>query len=348
MKKRRNVLTLATAAVIVLILILYMITFVVREGEAVVLTTFNKVTRVIEDKPGLYWKVPPPFQRVVRFDARLHTDVDRSEETKTKDGVLVIVLAYYNWRIEDPERFYTAIAGADWDETLRTARTRLSHLVRDAKNDVFGQHMFHDLVPEFRYAQEEASASDLTEGVAAGEEALLAEDVPAREVEAGPKFPDIEKDILEEVCEKALAQYGVEITRVGIMRFQLPEETTQHVFNRMREERLAVAEAIRASGEGEAKKIRSDADTAYDRILAAADGEAQRIQAEGDKEAAVYYDTFAKNEGLHNFWRELQSLRVIIDGGTRLILSTESPPFKLLDTIPESLLSPDSTTGDEE
>jgi membrane protease subunit HflC len=347
MKKPRNVLTLATAAVIVLILILYMITFVVREGEAVVLTTFNKVTRVIERKPGLYWKAPWPIQSVERFDARLHTDIDRSEETKTKDGVLIVVLAYYNWRIEDPELFYTAIAGADWNETLRIARTRLSHLVRDAKNDVFGQHMFHDLVPEFRYAQA-ASETALTEGAAAGEETLLTEEAPAREVEAGPKFPNIEAAIQEDVNKKALAQYGVEITRVGIMRFQLPEETTQHVFNRMREERLAVAEAIRASGEGEAKKIRSDADRAYNDIIETAEGEAQRIRAEGDKEAAVYYETFAKNEALHNFWRELQSLRVIIDESTRLILSTESAPFELLDTIPESLLPSDGESGGEE
>lgn len=336
MKIQRNVLTLATAAVIVLILILYMITFVVREGEAVVLTTFNKVTRVIEDEPGLYWKAPWPFQRVVRFDARLHTDVDRSEETKTKDGVLVIVLAYYNWRIEDPERFYTAIAGADWDETLSTARTRLSHLVRDAKNDVFGQHVFHDLVPRFHYE----------EGV--GPETGLVERAAERQVEAEPKFPEIEGQILDAVEEKALAQYGVKISRVGIMRFQLPEETTQHVFSRMREERLAVAEAIRASGQAEADKITSDADTAYDRIRVAAEGEAHRIQAEGDKEAAVYYDVFAKNEELHNFWRELQSLRAIIDQSTRLILSTDSAPFKLLEMMPEALLRTRTTTGGEQ
>ncbi len=336
MKKRRNVLTLATAAIIVLILILYMITFVVREGEAVVLTTFNKVTRVIEDKPGLYWKAPPPFQRVVRFDARLHTDIDRSEETKTNDGVLVVVLAYYNWRIENPERFYTAIAGADWDETLRTARARLSHLVRDAKNDVFGQHMFSDLVPRFHYVEATGSVTALTESTA------------AREVTDEPEFPAIEEKIREEVKDKALAQYGVEITRVGIMRFQLPEQTTEHVFSRMRAERLKAADEIRAKGEGEAKKIQSDANRAYNEILDAARAEAQGIRAKGDEEAAVHYEAFAKNEALHKFWRELQALSIIVDESTRLILSTDSAPFTLLDTMPESLLSDDSETGDDE
>ena len=92
----------------------------------------------------------------------------------------------------------------------------------------------------------------------------------------------------------------------------------------------------------------SDADRAYNDIIAAAKAEAHRIRAEGDKDAAVHYEVFAKNESLHKFWRELQALATIVDESTRLILSTDSAPFTLLDTMPESLLPSDSETGDEE
>ncbi len=331
MKKRRNVLTLVTAVIIVLIFVLYMITYVVREGEVAVLTTFQKVVRVIEQKPGLYWKAPPPIQRVVTFDARLHTDKDRFEETKTSDGVLLVLLAYYTWRVEDPKLFYTKFYTRDEAETLKAARKVLGDVVRDAKDDVFGEYAFADLMPRFRYEEKAASETDVEKGSR------------AREVEAEPKFREIEAEILKRVKDKALEEYGVAVTQVGIMRFELPQETTRFVFKRMQEERERVAAGIRETGRGEADKIRTRADTARDQIVAAARAQAEQERALGDKEAAEYYDTFAKNPELHDFLRKLQALGTIIDDGTTLILSTDSVPFELLREMPKALLG----SGDE-
>lgn len=336
MNKRRNVLTLATAAIIVLIFVLYMITYVVREGEVAVLTTFQKVVGVVEAKPGLYWKAPPPIQRVVKFDARLHTDRDRFEETKTSDGVLLVLLAYYTWRVEEPKRFYTKFYTRDRAETLKAARKVLGDLVRDAKDDVFGQYAFADLMPRFRYGEETAA------------EVGFGESSRPREVEAEPKFHEIEADILERIKDKALSEYGVAVTQVGIMRFELPQATTDFVFRRMREERERVAAGIRASGEGEASRIRTQADTEYKQTVDAATAQAQQERALGDKEAAEYYDTFAKNRALHDFLRKLQAMSIIIDEGTTLILSTDYEPFELLRGKPEDLVGSGSESGTDD
>jgi membrane protease subunit HflC len=332
MTKRRNILTLATALILVVVFVLYMITFVVRQGQVAVLTTFKKVVRVVQ-KPGLYWKAPPPIQTVVTFDARLHTDKDRFEETKTSDGVLLVLLAYYTWRVEDPEKFYTKFYTRDEAETLKAARKVLGDVVRDAKDDVFGQYAFADLMPRFRYGEEPT--------IAAG----LAEESPERRVEAEPKFREIEAAILERVKQRARDEYGIEISQVGIMRFELPERTTQLVFRRMQEERERVAAAIRESGKGEREKIQAQADAERDRIIAAATAEAERERALGDKEAAEYYGTFAKNPELHDFLRKLQALKVIVDEGTTLILATDSEPFKLLRELPSQLLHTAPETG---
>ncbi|MBN1918927.1 MAG: protease modulator HflC [Verrucomicrobia bacterium] len=336
MTMRRNILTLVTAAVLVLIFVLYMITFVVREGEVVVLTTFQKVVRVI-DKPGLYFKAPPPIQRVVTLDARLHTDKDRFEETKTSDGVLLVLLAYYNWRVAEPRVFYTKFYARDRAVTLEAARKVLGDVVRDAKDDVFGRYSFADLIPRFSYAETpglEAAASAADDGSLPA----LGESTRPREVVAEPKFREIEAAILNSVQEKALKEYGVEITRVGIMRFELPQATTQFVFKRMQAEREKVAAAIRDSGEAQAEGIKTDANTARSTILAAAAAQAEKERALGDNEAAEYYDTFAQNPELHDFLRKLQSLRVIINEGTTLVLGTDTAPFEILRSLPAALL----------
>jgi len=319
MRKRRNVLTLATAVVAVAIFVLYMITYVVREGEVAVLTTFGKVVRVVEE-PGLCWKLPWPIQSEHKFDARLHTDKDRLEETKTSDGIQILVLAYYNWRIAEPEIFYSRLGSTE------AARQRLNDLMRDAKDDVFGQHAFSELTPLFHYDKQPASEPDLFE---AGR---------TREVAREPQFRQIEAEVLEKVQAKALDEYGVTITQVGIMRFGLPEETTRLVITRMQEERERVAAGIRERGKGEAAKTRTRADTERQRIVDAATAQATQERTLGDKEAAEYYGIFAKNPELHDFLRKLDALKIIIDETTTLILATDATPFELLREMPRWLL----------
>ncbi len=335
MRKRRNILTVTTAVIIVAVFVLYMITYVVREGEVTVLTTFKKVVRVV-DRPGLYWKAPPPIQTVVTFDARLHTDKDRFEETKTSDGVLLMLHAYYTWRVEDAERFYTKFYTRDEAETLRGARKALYDVVRDAKDDVFGGYAFSDLMPRFRYEEGAPVSAGAGEGG------------PAREVESEPKFREIEVEILDRVKARALGEYGIAVTQVGIMRFELPGATTSLVFSRMIEERERMAGAIRATGEGEAQKIRTLADTARAQIVAAAEAEAEREKTLGDKEAAEYYDIFAKNPELHDFLRNLQAYLAIIGQMTTIIASPDWEVFKLLRELPPDLLKPTGEPGDGE
>jgi membrane protease subunit HflC len=318
MNKRRITLTLATAVIIVLIFVLYMITFVVREGEIAVVTSFEKVV-AHTDTPGLYWKWPWPFQRVIKLDARLHTDVDRLEETKTRDQELVTVWVYYNWSISDPELFYRSFYQRDREETLKAAKKALHDLVRDKKDAVMGQYAFTDLLPRLWRT---------------GGGAVESDEAPA------PKFPQIERDILERVSTLAADKYGIKVVQVGITRLELPQASTITVFRRMREEREKDAREIEANGEAVAKRITADAQRDYDRIVAKAQADASEIEAAGEREAAKYYAVFAQNADLHDFLRKVQALRRIVDDGTTLLLSVDYEPFGLLRAIPKALLAP--------
>jgi membrane protease subunit HflC len=329
MKKRRNYLALATGAVLVVIFVLYTIAYVVSEGQVGVLTTFGKVVRVV-DKPGLYWKAPWPIQSVAKLDARLHTDRDRHEETKTADGELVVVLSYYNWRVADPKRFYTTVYKRDREETLNEVRTRLGGIVRDAKNDVFGRHAFSDLMPKLQAAETELSET----GAEADSETMAAPPT----VIAKTKLGEIEDEILATVRPQALKDYGIDVKQVGIMRFELPEATTEVVFRRMRAEREGSAARIRSAGKGQAEGIRADADYQSKIILSDADATAEADRAQGDVEAAKYNVVFAQNPALHDMVRSFDALKAIVNEQTILILSTDSALFRLLNELPEKLL----------
>ena len=70
---KKNFLTIFVGVLIGVLLVLYLVAFQLSVNEKAVLTTFGKPTKTL-DKPGLYWKLPWPFQKVYAFDARLIID----------------------------------------------------------------------------------------------------------------------------------------------------------------------------------------------------------------------------------------------------------------------------------
>src|SRR5688500_15254145 len=83
-------------------------TFQVRENEFAVLTAFGKPVRAIKE-PGLYPRLPSPFQSVQRFDARLDFYEVRISEALTLDKRNVVVPVFAAWRVADPLRFLQAV-----------------------------------------------------------------------------------------------------------------------------------------------------------------------------------------------------------------------------------------------
>ncbi len=302
-RKRVWVSTLA-GSLVAIVLILYMITFTVREGEYCVLKTFGKITRTIEE-PGLYWKWPLA-QRAAIHDARLQTSEDGMlEQTFTKDGKPIIVMTFFTWKIADVRKFDTSFGGS-----FEQAEKRLQTIVRAAKGEVFGLSTFHDFIT--------TEVSD----AARGKERM--------------RFENIEKLILEKVHDKAVDDFGVEISQVGVKRLILPEAVSTKVFERMKGERDALAREYISQGEGEATNIKSRAERDRDLILYTAEAQAKKIRAEGEKAAAEYYKVFAEEPELHRFLKSLETLRLLAEK-TTLIIDTSTPPFHLLgkDAIPK-------------
>lgn len=288
MKKNLWVSLLGVLLVAAFVLLMVMIT--VRQGEAVVITTFGNPTRTIVE-PGLYFRWPKPIQGVQVFDNRVHILDGSFEETLTKDEKNVIVAFYAGWKIFDPELFREKMG------TEEAAESNINSLLSNYKNSVIGLYSFGELV---NIDQEKL------------------------------RFDEIEQDILTEVQAAAKTQYGIDVVFVGIRRIGLPETITEKVFDRMRAERNEIAESYRSEGEGEAIRIRAEADSKRDQLLAEADGAAKRIRAEGDAAAIEYYTVFEQSPELAIFLRKLEVLEETLKTNSTVILGPTWQPYELL------------------
>ena len=287
---KRNVGMLMFGLCVAALLVLLQVLFIVRQGEVAVLTTFGKPERALT-APGLYVRWPWPIQRVYNFDARLRCLEGAFEQTITQDGKNLLVAVYAGWRVREPLLFLERV-GSD-----AQAEQNLDGLIRNHKTAVLGQYPLSALVNTRRDQLH---------------------------------FDEIEQRMLTAVQSEARERYGIEVEFLAIRKLGLPEGITAKVFERMREERKAIAEGYRAEGEGEAIRIRAEADSQRDQTLAHAEADAKRLRAEGDAAAAEYYREFEKNPDLAIFLRKLDALEQTLKEKATVVLSADTEPFDLL------------------
>jgi membrane protease subunit HflC len=291
--KRRGIFSTIVAAIIVVTLLLFLISFQVRLNQAAIVFTFGQASRVI-DEPGLYWKLPYPIQTVTKYDTRVNVLRDKYDEGVTKDQHTLITTVAFGWAIAEPRAFYESVGD------LPNARDKLSGLVGGAAKNVINRH-------------------PLSEFISTNPETF----------KLGGPGTTIEDEIHKAVQEKALELYGVDVPFLKIAQLGFPEKVTQEVITRIQAERSERAEAYRAEGDRDARNIRNDAELKRSQILAEAEATAIVERAKGDAAAAKFYEPLKKNPKLAAFLRELQAIEKLKDR-TTLILTTDSPIWRLL------------------
>ncbi|PIW00661.1 MAG: protease modulator HflC, partial [Deltaproteobacteria bacterium CG17_big_fil_post_rev_8_21_14_2_50_63_7] len=131
-----------------------------------------------------------------------------------------------------------------------------------------------------------------------------------------------------EVSNVAAKSLGVEVVDVRIKRIDLPEDglVISSVFQRMRAERLRVANELRAQGSEISETIRSSADRQQVILRAEAERDAQRLRGEGDATAAeIYAKAFSRDAEFYSFYRSLEAYRNgFANGDSVLVLDRDS------------------------
>ncbi|WP_317205777.1 protease modulator HflC [Janthinobacterium sp.] len=119
--------------------------------------------------------------------------------------------------------------------------------------------------------------------------------------------------VMESIRAKVIAEsklIGVEIIDVRLKRVDYVEQINNSVYDRMKSERVRVANELRSTGSADSEKIRADADKQRTVILAEAYREAEKIRGEGDAKASLTYaQAFGKNPEFYKFYRSLEAYR---------------------------------------
>jgi membrane protease subunit HflC len=148
------------AIVAIVAIVFYACTFIVQQTQSAIVLRFGAV-RTVATAPGLYLKLPAPFEQVVLLDNRI-LDLDLpAQEIIASDQKRLVVDAFTRYRISDPLRFYQAVnnipransqlasivngnvrsvlAEATFTAMVRTERSRLMNRIRDDVNREAGR-----------------------------------------------------------------------------------------------------------------------------------------------------------------------------------------------------------------
>jgi modulator of FtsH protease HflC len=314
------------------LLILLMNTlFVVNQTNQALVLQFGKPVKVIRE-PGLNAKIPF-IQNVVIYDDRLLEFNAQPLSAILRDKDRLVVDAFVRYRIVNPLEFYQSVRNEE------LMRTRLGSILEDALRKVLGKEDLDTLLSPKRQSIMKA-IRDLVYIEATGKLPKGKVHPTAVEIlkeDAKTVGEEGQKPVVAAVVEgkkpKEGDGFGIEIVDVRIMRTDLPKETGDAIFERMRSERQKVAEKFRAEGKMEAQKIQSGADKQRTIILSDAKKTAEEVRGQGEAESTrIYAEAFGRDPEFFEFYRAMQAYKKsLAKEDTTVVLSPDSPFLKHMD-----------------
>ncbi|MCX7116001.1 MAG: protease modulator HflC [Gammaproteobacteria bacterium] len=139
-------------------------------------------------------------------------------------------------------------------------------------------------------------------------------------------------DVMDGLRKKAEAQarvIGIAVMDVRLKGIELPNNTSNAIYQRMRADMQKIANRHRADGQATAEFIRAQADAQVTVLLATARSRGQTIRAHGQAEAATLYaDAFSQNPSFFSYYRSLKAYeQSLSDPKSTLVLDQSSAFF---------------------
>jgi len=149
------------------------------------------------------------------------------------------------------------------------------------------------------------------------------------DVLAGGKRADVAEAVRADLARDA-RDLGVEIVDARIKRIDFVDQVNNAVYERMKADRMRIANELRATGAAEAETIRADAERQRSTILADAQRDAETIKGEGDAQASqIYAQSFGKNPEFYRFYRSMEAYKATFKSRNDvLVLDSNSEFFK--------------------
>ncbi|WP_341237671.1 protease modulator HflC [uncultured Limnobacter sp.] len=214
--------------------------YVVDQRQYAIVFALGQVEEVRQE-PGLYFKLPAPFQNVIFLDKRLQTiDTPEPERFITSEKKNLLIDSYIKWRIVDPRLYFVRLSGDS-----RLAQSRMSQVVKSALNEEITKRTVPQMV-----SGERTTVMD-----------TVVEKVKDEATEIGVEIVDVRLkrvDLLPEVSESVFRRMEAERKRVANdLRATGAAEAEQIRADADRQVVVILAEAYREAqtikGEGDAK-----------------------------------------------------------------------------------------------
>lgn len=310
MKYNKTIIKLVI--ILAVLIVIFDAVFKVKESEQVVVTQFGKPVGQAKITPGLKIKVPF-IQKTNYFEKRFMEWDGDPNQVPTKDKKFIFVDTYARWQITDPLQFFKRLT----DE--RGALSRIADILDGETRDYLANHNLEEIVrstnrvptPSGSIGEEVGDTlSDITTGRL-----------------------DIQQLILKSANQKA-SDLGIVILDVRLKRLNYVQDVQTQVYERMKSERIRIAEKFKSEGLGEASRINGEKERDLKTIQSEAYRKAEEIRGLADARAtAIYagaYDQSASSRSLYSFSKSMETFEKTFDSTTTIILSTKSELYKYL------------------
>jgi membrane protease subunit HflC len=277
---------LAGLGAAIAVLLLMSCLFVVDQRNYAIVFSLGELKREIRE-PGLYFKLPQPFQNVVYLDSRILTiDTPDADRVQTAEKINLLVDSLIKWRITDPRQFYVSFKGTSPE---RSAQDRMNILVREAMQNSISRRSVNDVVSRER----EVIMQEITHSVADRVKGL------------GVEIVDVRLKRIEFVSETLDAVFG----RMASDRKKVAAER--------RATGAAAAEKIRADADRQQVVLLAVAYRDAQKIRGEGDGKA----------SAIYSEAFGQNPEFAAFYRSLEAYRETFKSKNNLMVLDPTSDF---------------------
>ncbi len=284
--------------------------YVVDVRHQAVITQFGKPVRTVTE-PGLCVKTPF-IQEVRYFDKRLLEWSGEPSDILTRDKENIGVGTWARWKIAESLKFYTSLGTED-----RGMRV-LDEVIESAVKNVVSAYTLKEVLRNTN-RKLEYTTKELEE----------AEDIKKVQIKMGR---DKIVEEIKKMASRALeGRYGIELVDVRIKYINYVEAVIPKIYDRMRSERIRIANKYESEGRKEEAEILGSMKRELERIESEGYRTAEEIKGQADAEAVkIYAEAYEKAPEFYSFTKTLQTYESTFDKQTHLILTTDGDYFRYL------------------
>ena len=305
--------------------------YIVAEGEQAVVTRFGEIIDT-KTEAGLKIKVPI-IHDITKYSKRILSWDGAPQRIQTAENQFIWVDTTARWKISDPIKFYESVT------SLSQAYSKLDDVIDSAVRTIIAQNSLTEsvrnsnIIIELQLQSKELGEAEDAAIAESGEEdtsvlsELLDSDTIFQEIEKGRK--NLSEQMLTNAA-KDTTDLGIELIDVVIRQIRYSDDMTQSVYARMIKERNQIAQFYRSYGEGKKAEWSGKLDNEKEAIISEAYSTSEQIKGDADGlSAAIYAESYGKNEEFYEFWKAVESYKKTLPGMNK-ILSTDMQYFNNL------------------